>query len=341
MSHANPKQLRILCDRYDKIQRMNKKMHIAFIVQKFPQTSEVFIIDQIADLLDRGVDVTVFRFEKGDPTHVSDRYLTYAMENRTHTIGMPHSRIKRFLGAVSRAIMLGFDSPISLLRALDIRQSGRRALSLKLLYACAPFAGKSFDLVHCHFGKLANQYLSIRHIMNHKMPMLTSFYGYDISAVPKTKGAHYYDALKRICHAYIVMSNDMKSRVVALGFPEKEITVLPVSIDVEALPFARRSIVEGDTVEILSVGRFVEKKGFDDLLRALAIVKEKATRPFRATIIGGGDLEPQLKQMTHDLDIEDVVVFPGFMKVQDVIKTFLTSHLYVQPSKTASNGDME
>lgn len=316
-------------------------MRVAFIVQKFPLTSEVFIIDQIADLLDRGVDVTVFRFEKGDSTHASDRYHTYSMEQRTHTIGMPSYLITRLLGAISRIIMLALRSPSALLRVFNIRRYGRRALSLRLLYACTPFAWLQFDLIHCHFGKLANQYLPIRSVMNHRMPMLTSFYGYDISAVPKTKGIHYYDALKQECHSYIVMSNDMKARVEALGFPTKEITVLPVSIDVEGLPFATRSITEGETVEILSVGRFVEKKGFDDLLRALAIVKEKATRPFRATIIGGGELEPQLKQMAHDLDIEDIVAFPGFMKVQDVIKKFLTSHLYVQPSKTASNGDME
>ena len=316
-------------------------MKISFIIHRFPQTSEVFIINQVADLLDRGIDVQVFAFESGDPTNVSDRYREYHMTERMHIIGAPRSKVMRILGGIMRAAYLLIRDPALLVRALDIKNYGVRASSLQMLYAAFVFHGKQFDVVHCHFGKMANQYLPIRHMMRHTMPMITSFYGYDISHMVKIKGLAYYDELKRTCHRYIVMSNNMKERVMKLGFPENELIVLPVSIRVDALPFVERAITDDERMEIVSVGRFVEKKGLDDLLRALVIVKQKSSRPFHCTIIGGGKLETELKSMANDFGLNDVVSFPGFMKLQEVLKLFLKSHLYVQPSKTAPNGDME
>ncbi len=316
-------------------------MRVAFFIHKFPQTSEVFIIRQVADLLRRGVDVCIYRFEKGDATYVSHEYTHLDLEARTRTIGVPIGLFSRITGVLWRSLFLLTTHPALLFDSFSSARFGSRARSFQMLFSTYALAGESFDIVHCHFGKTANQYLPIRRLMGHTMPMLTSFYGYDVSMIPKQKELNYYDGLKKECHSYIVMSQDMKTRVVELGFPEHELQILPVSIDVEEIPFTERTYEEGRPVEIVSVGRFVEKKGFDDLLRALAIVKEKATKPFRATIIGGGVLEGSLKALAKELHVEEVVSFPGFMKVQDVIRTYLQKHLYVQPSKTAPSGDME
>jgi colanic acid/amylovoran biosynthesis glycosyltransferase len=305
-------------------------MRVAFLVHKFPQTSEVFIINQVADLLDRGVDVTIFRMEKGDPSTVSDRYRSHHMESKARTFGPPSSKIAQIFGVLPPLFSL-LTSPALLLRCRSLRD----------IYAVAAFKNESFDIVHCHFGRMAVRYLPLRRLLGHTMPVLTSFYGNDVSHLPQLKGASYYDELKRECHSYIVMSNNMKERVVALGFSADEISVLPVSIDVDSFPFVERTITGDEPVEMISVGRFTEKKGFDDLLHAIALVKEKATRPFNVTVIGGGELESQLKGLADDLKINDVVSFPGYMKAEELFQLFLKKHLYLQPSKTAKNGDME
>lgn len=316
-------------------------MNIAFIIHRFPQTSEVFIINQIADLLDRGVNVQIFAFEPGDSAMVSDRYHEYHMGERTHIIGAPHSRTKRILGGIARAARLLARNPALLTRALDVWGYGTRARSMQMLYSAAAFNGRRFDVVHCHFGKMANQYLPIRHMMRHTMPMITSFYGYDVSHLPKIKGSSYYDELRNVCHRYIVMSNNMRERVVALGFRAEEVTVLPVSIDVDSYPFVERDIKPGERVEMISVGRFVEKKGFDDLLQALAIVKKRQKRPFFCSIVGGGILEGELRNQVKELNLGDVVFFEGYKKTEDITQMYLKKHLYLQTSKTALDGDME
>jgi glycosyltransferase involved in cell wall biosynthesis len=58
-------------------------------------------------------------------------------------------------------------------------------------------------------------------------------------------------------------------------------------------------------------------------------------------IVGSGPLEPELRQLSESLGLQDAVRFPGLMAVEDVIELFSGMHLLVQPSKTAADGDME
>jgi glycosyltransferase involved in cell wall biosynthesis len=117
--------------------------------------------------------------------------------------------------------------------------------------------------------------------------------------------------------------------------------VLPVSIDVRSYPYESRSAAPGETVNIMSVGRFVEKKGFDDIIRAMSLVKERTQDPFKVFLIGGGPEELKLKELVSAKGLQDCVEFKGPMPVERIIESFMSMHLFVQPSKTAADGDME
>lgn len=320
---------------------MDKKLKLAFIIGQFPAVSETFIINQVADLADKGIEVEIFSFKKGNKENISQRFYDYKMAEKTHYLNMPGNIFLRFLEAIPKILKLLFYRPGALIRALDFKKYGRNALSLKLIYWCEPFFGKKFDLVHCHFGTMANKFLVVRDILGLREKFITSLYGYDVSMIFKNKPADYYDRLKKECLLYFVMSENMKERVAAQGFAREKIAVLPISIDVDKYPFGERKLKDGERVQIVSVGRFVEKKGFDDLLRALAIIKEKTDKSFECNIIGGGLLEKKLHALTDELNLNDVVNYKGYMKIEDIINYFQNMHLYVQPSKTASNGDME
>lgn len=319
----------------------NKKTKIAFIVGIFPAISETFVINQVADLMDKGIEVEIFSFNKGMKDNISERYYEYKMSEHTHYLKMPENWIARFLFVLPIIGKLLFFSPALLFRSLDYFKYGKEALSLKLLYWTAPFAQKNFDLVHCHFGKIANKYLKIRPIIKDNKPLVTSFYGQDVSALIKEKGNNYYDKLKKECSTYFVMSENMKERVIQKGFKSEQLHVLPISINVESYPYSKRTLEQGDSAKLISVGRFVEKKGFDDLLRALAIVKRKTKKKFHCSIIGGGPLEKEIKKLANDLKLNDVVNFLGYLPIEKVINLFTKAHVFLQPSKTAKDGDME
>lgn len=320
----------------------NKKRKIAFVVGEFPVVSETFIINQVADLKDRGFDVEVFTFRRGSEENISERFGHYNMARQIHVCDMPQNFFVRCFRAIPKAISLFMCHRRAAFRVFNVVKYGRNALSLKLLYWVEPFSRmKDVDLIHCHFGTIATKFLIVKEILEMPQKIVTSFYGYDVSHIFKQKGPRVYDRLQKECALFFVMSENMKERVVAHGFDKEKVKVLPVSIDAASYPFSRRSLHPGEKVHIVSVGRFVEKKGFDDLLRALAIAKEKAKNPFFCSIVGGGPLEQSLHALTRSLGIEDRVDYKGYMKIEDVIDFFRSAHFFVQPSKTAANGDME
>jgi len=140
---------------------------------------------------------------------------------------------------------------------------------------------------------------------------------------------------------FFVMSQDMKKRVLQAGFVEGKIKVLPVSIDVKSIGFYPKHPKKKGVFNIISVGRFVEKKGFDDLLKALVIVKRELGSVFKCQLVGGGKLEPKLRAMVRSLKLEKEVCFDGYMKIEDIIALMKNMDLFIQPSKTAKDGDME
>lgn len=62
---------------------------------------------------------------------------------------------------------------------------------------------------------------------------------------------------------------------------------------------------------ICSVGRMTEPKRFDRLIRASARLKSKGY-DFELWLVGQGDLEDSLKEMSRDLGLDNIVKFLGF-----------------------------
>jgi colanic acid/amylovoran biosynthesis glycosyltransferase len=319
----------------------SRENKVAFIVNTFPTISESFIIDQIIGLIEKGIKVSVFAFKRGSKNGVSEKFFRYNLERITRYLEMPQNKLCRVPLAGLKLLKILICRPILVLRVLNIRKYGQLSRSLKLIFWVEPFLDQDFDLIHCHFGSVANKFLVIKEILGNHQPMITTFYGYDVSQKIKQKGPHFYDNLKRICSLFFVMSENMKERIVALGFDSAKVIVQPVGINPDEYEFKERMLALEETVNIISVGRFVEKKGFDDLLKALAIVKQRTKRAFRCTIVGGGPLENELQKMTDELKVRDLVDYRGYMRIQDIIKLFGKMHFFVQPSKTARDGDME
>lgn len=83
-------------------------------------------------------------------------------------------------------------------------------------------------------------------------------------------------------------------------------------------------------INILSVGRLSHEKGHDRLIKALSVLDSSERQKCRLTIIGGGPMEGELREMVKTNGLESVVTFVGpvnnpypFIKNSDVL--FLAS----------------
>jgi glycosyltransferase involved in cell wall biosynthesis len=102
---------------------------------------------------------------------------------------------------------------------------------------------------------------------------------------------------------------------------------------------ARRLRAPSDTFEMMSVGRMVEKKGFDNLIDALALLPK--TLDWRWTHIGGGTLSDAMKTRAQDHGINDRIIWRGACDQPEVIAEMRKADLFVLPSRIAKDGDRD
>jgi glycosyltransferase involved in cell wall biosynthesis len=94
-----------------------------------------------------------------------------------------------------------------------------------------------------------------------------------------------------------------------------------------------------EPVEIVTVGRAVEKKGFDILISALALLP--ADLSWRLTHIGGGERLPALQDQAQRLHLAERINWLGSMAQEDVLERLRSADLFVLPCRIASDGDRD
>jgi glycosyltransferase involved in cell wall biosynthesis len=92
-------------------------------------------------------------------------------------------------------------------------------------------------------------------------------------------------------------------------------------------------------LRIVSVGRAVAKKGFGDLIQALAALP--GDLHWRFAHVGGGELLNTLKKQAQEAGIADKVAFLGSKAQPEIISLLREADLFVLPSKKAASGDRD
>ncbi|MFC0192528.1 glycosyltransferase [Aureimonas pseudogalii] len=95
----------------------------------------------------------------------------------------------------------------------------------------------------------------------------------------------------------------------------------------------------GDPVRLVSVGRMVAKKGFDDLLAAFA--RLPADLHWHWTHVGGGELKAALRAQAETLGLMDRITWRGALPQGEVIEALRDADLFVLPCKEGDGGDRD
>jgi len=119
----------------------------------------------------------------------------------------------------------------------------------------------------------------------------------------------------------------------------KKITVSPMGVDLRER-FVPRLDVAREQGRILFVGRLVEKKGVEVLLRAMPLVLDRVPNA-TLTIVGFGPLEERLKSECTALGLDGVVTFIGAVQQAGLVDYYRTASVFAAPFRTASSGDRE
>jgi colanic acid/amylovoran biosynthesis glycosyltransferase len=342
-------------------------MRIAFFVDGFPLISETFILRQITGLIDLGHEVHIYaerRPEEGTPVHSSvskygllprTTYMTDYMPPVTGYWQMPAfpitgetwipgaekpiGNLSRILEAVPAFARCFVASPHLAVDVLKERSYGHQAVTLSSLYRLRKLASvkAKYDVVHAHFGPVANTFRFIKKLW-HK-PFIVSFHGYDFSTYPRTHGSDIYGLLFDSVDAVTVNSEYTRNRLLALGCKPDKIHKLHVGLHLNDFQFRPRERHAREPVKIISVARLVEIKGLEYAVRAMSVVRDRYPQ-VTYEIIGEGPLRPALEQLIDDLRLQRVVNLHGAQPDSYVREVMSRSHIFIMPS-VDNDGDQE
>jgi len=94
-----------------------------------------------------------------------------------------------------------------------------------------------------------------------------------------------------------------------------------------------------DPVQIVSVGRAVPKKGYDTLLRALALLP--ADLHWRFTHLGGGPDRDALQNLAQSLGLASCIHWQGAVDQSEVLAAYRASDLFALACRITPDGDRD
>ncbi len=194
-------------------------------------------------------------------------------------------------------------------------------------------------LIHAHFGPQGWELLRLQRATG--LPLVTTFYGYDMSMLPREGlWRERYAELFATGEIFLVEGPNMRGALIELGCPPSKVRIQRIGIDLALVPFRPRGPAIGRPVRLFFCGRFTEKKGLLDALEAVAAVRARHPR-VEFCVIGDGEERPRVERAIESLDLTDCVRLLGLQPYEVVRRELAAADILLAPSRTASNGDTE
>ncbi|MEA1065407.1 colanic acid biosynthesis glycosyltransferase WcaL [Erwinia sp. HR93] len=315
-------------------------MKVGFFLLKFPVASETFVLNQIVAFIEMGYEVEIVALQKGDLTHTHAVYQRYRLGEKTiWLMDEAQGKVAKMLGRV-RDTLRGARRGRTW-RALNVVRYGDEARNLILSAICGRHARTLRAPVFiAHFGPAGVSATKLRELGVLEGKIATVFHGIDISHRDILQ--HYkpeYRALFQRGDVMLPISNLWAEKLREMGCPPQKIAVSRMGVDLAK--FSLRSVkAPGERLTMVSVARLTEKKGLHVAIEACQLLKARGVK-FRYYILGIGPWERRLRTQIEQLELDDDVVMCGFKPNHEVKAMLDDADLFLLPSITGEDGDME
>lgn len=315
-------------------------MKVGFFLLKFPLSSETFVLNQITAFIDMGFEVKIVALQKGDTENTHAAWTKYNLAARTRWLqDEPTGKVAKLRHRASQTLR-GIHRK-NTWQALNLKRYGAESRNLILSAICGQVvAPLHADVFIAHFGPAGVTAAKLRELGVIRGKIATIFHGIDISSREVLN--HYtpeYQQLFRRGDLMLPISDLWAGRLQKMGCPREKIAVSRMGVDMTR--FSPRPVKAPATpLEIISVARLTEKKGLHVAIEACRQLKEQGMA-FRYRILGIGPWERRLRTLIEQYQLEDVVDMPGFKPSHEVKEMLDDADVFLLPSVTGADGDME
>jgi glycosyltransferase involved in cell wall biosynthesis len=314
---------------------------VAIAMKGYPRLSETFIAQELLGLQRLGLSFAIWslRHPTDSARHLMHREITAPLHYLPEYL---HDDWPRVLRGIARAFAR--PSMFRLLGAFlrDLARDRTRNRLRRFGQACVMARELPPGTRHLHVHYLHTPASVIRYAaLSRGLTWSFSAHAKDIWTTPD------WEKREKIADARwgVTCTRDGHAELARLAGRPDKVALLYHGLDLSRFPpppearSSRDGSDPNDPLCFITIGRAVAKKGFDDLLAALAILPTDMN--WRLVHIGGGEMLAALKAQAEMLGLAARIEWRGPQAQDAVIAALREADLFVLPSKQAENGDRD
>lgn len=320
---------------------IEKLPKLAVVVKGWPRLSETFIAQELVALEEAGLEFDIWSLR-----HPTDKK-THPLHDRLHAdvrylpeyLRDEPLRVARAYGAAAE--LPGFAQAAQAFAA-DLARDDTANRRRRFGQACVMATELPADVagLYAHFLHTPASVARYTAIMR-QIPWSFSAHAKDIWTSPewelreKLAAAHHGAAFGATCTGFGA------KHLQSLADDPARVDLVYHGLDLGRFPAPpERALRTPDApFHMMSVGRLVEKKGFDNLIDALALLPPDLD--WHWTHIGGGALDQEMRARAERHGLASRITWRGACDQPEVIDAMRAADLFVLPSRIAADGDRD
>ena len=304
---------------------------VGYVLKRYPRFSETFVVNEILALEKAGVQVDIFALGPVSETHFQEaisrvRAPVHRIRHQFHDTELYWQLLVQ-----ARKTLPEFRRLAHLADEHDWVTVGQAVL------LAMQAQSKDIRHLHAHFGTQAATVARLA----------AAFAGIHYSFTAHAKDIFHEEVVPaelatklREAHTTVTVSEYNRRHLQReFGAAADRVTRLYNSVDLQAFPFATKGETAGPD-RIAAVGRLVEKKGFGDLLTAVAELVG-AGRDVHVDLVGTGPLEATLRERIGELGLGDVVTMHGALPQSRVREIVAAADVFAAPCVVGADGNRD
>lgn len=315
---------------------------ICFVVPSFPALTKTFVTNQIIAIKSKGYDVIILTHQLNEISRSSQAQLIRDNDLLRHVIVINYKipensffRIIKGLPSIVRYFKCWLSTP---------------NISLRHRFINLPYLIKfysQFRQVSVFHIQFINSGQGVAEMKENGLlcgDIITTFHGYDTHNENEERFIflkNRYKTLMKESKYFTVNTKYLVSKVKNLGADQSKIHIIPMGINTAFFKNNReKSILKHEKINLISVGRLIELKGYHYAIKAIKDIVEKGYN-VRYVIVGEGKMYEELNSLIDQLKLNDYVFLIGNKSQIEIRELYAESHVFLMSSVTDKLGRAE
>jgi len=221
-------------------------------------------------------------------------------------------------------------------KPIDLYNNERRSIKEAIYFAVKLFPEmmrENFDIIDCQGFPYFSCFTAKFHSLLGKSNLIITVhevwndYWYEYLGKPGIFGKIVEKLMVNLTDNIVSVSKRTRKDLKRIKKSEKSV-LIPNGIDLASIIKIKPSDEGSD---ILFVGRLIKEKNVDTLINTIKLTREKIP-DIKCFIIGDGPERAKLEKLAQELNIQNNIIFKGFMHYDDLISYMKSSKVFVLPS---------